>query len=194
MNTKANRNRLTAEVRALIRASAKATAELAAEYGVTERTIRACRARPDNEDRSSRPHKLRTAFTEEQELAIVALQIALPRPVRKLLPIVQRQVSSECSLSALYRCLVRRGLAGQSNPGKNVSERKDFSEPTPKSTSSRLTVCVPDADETGSYSYTSVSPRSPLTCPPKPGPGIMLEFLTKEDGIWPGKDEHQNRL
>lgn len=33
-----------------------------------------------------------------------------------------------------------------------------------------------------------------LTCPPKPGPGIMLEFLTKEDGIWPGKDEHQNRL
>ena len=34
----------------------------------------------------------------------------------------------------------------------------------------------------------------PVTCPPKPGPGIMLEFLTKEDGIWPGKDEHQNRL
>jgi len=33
-----------------------------------------------------------------------------------------------------------------------------------------------------------------MTCPPKPGPGIMLEFLTKEDGIWPGKDEHQNRL
>ena len=33
-----------------------------------------------------------------------------------------------------------------------------------------------------------------VTCPPKPGPGIMLEFLTKEDGIWPGKDEHQNRL
>ena len=32
-----------------------------------------------------------------------------------------------------------------------------------------------------------------LTCPPKPGPGIMLEFLTKEDGIWPGKDEHLNR-
>ena len=35
--------------------------------------------------------------------------------------------------------------------------------------------------------------RKSLTCPPKPGPGIMLEFLTKEDGIWPGKDEHLNR-
>jgi class I fructose-bisphosphate aldolase len=40
---------------------------------------------------------------------------------------------------------------------------------------------------------TTVGPL-PVTCPPKPGPGIMLEFLTKEDGIWPGKDEHQNRL
>ena len=39
-----------------------------------------------------------------------------------------------------------------------------------------------------------LSIRAMLTCPPKPGPGIMLEFLTKEDGIWPGKDEHQNRL
>ena len=45
-------------------------------------------------------------------------------------------------------------------------------------------------------SSTDLPPKvtCPLTCPPKPGPGIMLEFLTKEDGIWPGKDEHQNRL
>ena len=43
-------------------------------------------------------------------------------------------------------------------------------------------------------SRTGVKRCSQLTCPPKSGPGIMLEFLTKEDGIWPGKDEHQNRL
>ena len=42
--------------------------------------------------------------------------------------------------------------------------------------------------------YSNLTTRILLTCPPKPGPGIMLEFLTKEDGIWPGKDEHQNRL
>jgi hypothetical protein len=44
------------------------------------------------------------------------------------------------------------------------------------------------------YSFDAESAKLLVTCPPKPGPGIMLEFLTKEDGIWPGKDEHQNRL
>jgi len=42
--------------------------------------------------------------------------------------------------------------------------------------------------------FFTITQLETLTCPPKPGPGIMLEFLTKEDRIWPEKDEHRNRL
>lgn len=114
MSTKANRKRLTAEVRALIRASAKATAELAAEYGVSMTTIRRWQKRDDVADRSSRPNTVRTTLTPAQELEIIALRKTSKWSYRKLLAEVCEHVAPACSIGVLCRCLKRHGLIGQS--------------------------------------------------------------------------------
>lgn len=112
MSSKANRNRLSKEVRALVRASSKSTAELAGELGVSTTTIRRWQSRDNVADRSSRPKRVNTSLTPEQEQAIVALWTADHWTFRKLLTEVRVGIAPACSMGALCRCLRRNGLNG----------------------------------------------------------------------------------
>ena len=112
----------TPKIRAYIQASDHSVAELMAELGLSEKTVRRWKGRKDQADRSSRPHRLATEFTPEEEEIAVGLRTELGLSLDDALEVMRRCIRPTISRSALHRCLKRRG----------VSRRPRASEPRPE--------------------------------------------------------------
>ena len=102
----------TPRQRAYIQASDKSVAELARELGVNESTIRRWKARSDTADRSSRPHRLTTRFSLEEEAIAVELRTRLALSLDDALEVLRRCVRGDISRAALHRLWRRHGIAG----------------------------------------------------------------------------------
>ena len=88
----------------------KSVAQLAREFGVSERTILRWRNREDVLDRPHTPHNLKTSFSEIEQEIIVELRKTLLLTLDDLLRVVHEFINPKCSRSALYRCLKRHGV------------------------------------------------------------------------------------
>ena len=101
----------TPKQRAYLQASTRPTAELAAEIGVSETTVRRWRGRDAVQDRPHTPHRLATTLTPMQEFVVVELRKLLLLPLDDLLVVAREFVCPALSRSALDRCLRRHGVA-----------------------------------------------------------------------------------
>ena len=100
----------TPKVRAYIQSSMASVAELAAELGVSETTIRRWRGRRSVADRSHTPHHLATSLTPEEEQLLVELRQNLGLGLDDLVEVMHRCHNPALSRSAIHRCLRRHGL------------------------------------------------------------------------------------
>jgi transposase len=102
----------TPRTRAYIQHSTASVADLAAELGVSERTIRRWRGRDQVTDRSHRRHRLGQSTTLEEETLICGLRTDVGLGLDDLVEVMQRCVNPSLSRSAIYRCLRRHGVSG----------------------------------------------------------------------------------
>jgi transposase InsO family protein len=112
----------TPKTRAYIQASDRSVADLVEELGVSEKTVRRWKGRKDQADRSSRPHKLATDFTFEEEEIAVGLRTELDLSLDDALEVMQRCIRPTISRSALHRCLQRRGVSAKPKRPKAPAE------------------------------------------------------------------------
>src|SRR5258708_6284258 len=112
----------TPKTRAYIQASGRSVADLMQELGVSEKTVRRWKGRKDQADRSSRPHKLATDFTLEEEEIAVGLRTELALSLDDALEVMRRCIRPTISRSALHRCLQRRGVSSKPKPSKPPAE------------------------------------------------------------------------
>jgi transposase InsO family protein len=101
----------TPRQRVYIQASDKSVAELALELGVNECTIRRWKGRHDTADRSSRPHRLTTDFSTEEEEIAIELRVRLALSLDDALEVMRRCVRGDISRSALHRLWRRHGIS-----------------------------------------------------------------------------------
>jgi transposase InsO family protein len=103
----------TRRTRAYIQASSSSVAELAAELGVHEKTIRRWRSRTSTADRSHRPKRIQTLFTAIEEEIAVELRTRLGLSTDDITEVMRRCLRPNISRSALHRCLKRHGVSGR---------------------------------------------------------------------------------
>jgi len=108
----------TPKVRAFIQRSKRPVAELSAELGVSETTIRRWRGRTSVVDRSHTPKKLATKLAPLEEALICELRTRLQLPLDDIVEVMRRCVNGKISRSATHRCLKRHGLSQRSKPAK----------------------------------------------------------------------------
>jgi transposase-like protein len=112
MNLKLHANATTTpKMRAYIQASSASAAELAAELGVHETTIRRWRGRCDTVDRSTTPHRLNTSLSASEEALVTELRRTLELPLDDIVEVMRRCLNAKLSRSAIHRCLKRHGLS-----------------------------------------------------------------------------------
>ena len=100
----------TPKTRAYIQASSASVAELAAELGISEATVRRWKKRTSVEDRSHTPHKLLISLSPLEEGLVGELRRRLWLSLDDLTEVMKRCVNPELSRSSIHRCLVRLGL------------------------------------------------------------------------------------
>lgn len=110
----------TPKVRAYIQRSQKKIAELAAELGVSETTIRRWRARTTVNDRSHTPNKLMISLSPVEEALVCELRSHLQLPLDDIVEVMRRCVNGKLSRSAIHRCLKRHGLSQRARPEKTA--------------------------------------------------------------------------
>ena len=103
----------TPKTRVYIQASAASVAELAAELGVHETTIRRWRGRTDTADHSTQPHRLHTSLASEEEALVIELRRTLELPLDDIVEVMRRCVNAQLSRSAIHRCLKRHGISSR---------------------------------------------------------------------------------
>jgi IS30 family transposase len=108
----------TPKVRAYIQRSKRSVAELAAELGVSQTTIRRWRGRTSVNDHSHRPKTLQTDFSPVEESLVCELRTKLQLPLDDIVEVMRRCVNDELSRSAIHRCLQRHGLSQRPKPDK----------------------------------------------------------------------------
>ena len=142
----------TPKVRAYIQRSKRSVAELAAELGVSETTIRRWRGRRTVNDHSHRPKTLQTSFSPMEESLVCELRTRLQLPLDDIVEVMRRCVNDELSRSAIHRCLKRHGLSQR----PNLTSLLSASSSRPPSDLSILTssTCQPS-------SGTKATPSSP---------------------------------
>lgn len=106
----------TPRTRAYIQQSTASVADLVAELGVSERTVRRWRGRSEVTDRSHRRHDLGQSTSPEQEALICGLRRDVGLGLDDLVEVMHRCVDISLSRSAIYRCLRRYGLSGAVQP------------------------------------------------------------------------------
>jgi len=89
----------------------KSNTQLAKKFKVSYKTIKRWRDRDDVFDRAHTPHNLKTSLSEIEEQIVVELRKTLLLSLDDLLRIVREFIKSDCSRSALYRCLKRNNIA-----------------------------------------------------------------------------------
>ena len=110
--------RTTPKTRAHIQRSRRSVAELAAELGVSETTIRRWRDRTSVNDRSHVPKTLTTSLSAIEEALVCELRTKLQLPLDDITEVMRRCVNAKLSRSAIHRCLVRHGLNQRPRPAK----------------------------------------------------------------------------
>ena len=108
----------TPKTRAYIQRSRKSVAQLAAELGVSETTIRRWRGRASVADRSHRPLNLTTSLSTVEERAVCELRTSLQLPLDDIVEVMQRCINAKLSRSAIHRCLQRNGISRLPQPDK----------------------------------------------------------------------------
>ncbi len=131
----------TPRQREYIRTSPLSVSALAGELGVSETTIRRWRHRSDGADRSSRPHRLSTSLSAEEEEVAVELRCRLDLSLDDALGVLHRCIRPDISRSALYRLWRRRGIAAPGTVRNFVREagyRHQMTNRSPKVTANWL--------------------------------------------------------
>jgi len=108
----------TPKVRAYIQRSKRSVAELAAELGVSETTIRRWRGRTTVGDRSHAPKRLAISLSPLEEALVCELRTQVGLPLDDIVEVMHRCVNRELSRSAIHRCLKRHGLNRRPKPDK----------------------------------------------------------------------------
>lgn len=100
----------TPKVRTFIQRSKKSVAALAAEFKVSETTIRRWRGRTTVADRSHIPRRLMISLSPLEEALVCELRTNLALPLDDITEVMRRCVNGKLSRSAIHRCLKRHGL------------------------------------------------------------------------------------
>jgi len=108
----------TPKIRSYIQRSKKPVAELAAELGVCETTIRRWRGRTTVGDRSHRPNRLMTSLSAIEERLVCELRTALQLPLDDIVEVMRRCINGKLSRSAIHRCLHRHGISQRKQPDR----------------------------------------------------------------------------
>jgi transposase-like protein len=108
----------TPKVRAFIQRSKRPVAELAAELGVSETTIRRWRGRSTVGDRSHTPKTLKISLSPMEEALVCELRTRLQLPLDDITEVMRRCLNPKLSRSAIHRCLKRHGLNRRPKPDK----------------------------------------------------------------------------
>jgi transposase InsO family protein len=108
----------TPKTRAYIQRSGRPVAELAAELGVSETTIRRWRGRNTVADRSHRPKRLAISLSPVEETLVCELRTRLALPLDDIVEVMHRCLNPKLSRSAIHRCLRRNGLNQRPKPDK----------------------------------------------------------------------------
>jgi transposase InsO family protein len=103
----------TPRTRAFIQASDRPVAELAAELGVNESTIRRWKGRTSTEDRPHRPHRLQTRFDAAEEEIAVALRVQGGLSLDDITEVMRRCLRADISRAGVHRCLRRHGVSAK---------------------------------------------------------------------------------
>jgi transposase len=106
------------KTRAYIQRSKRPVAELAAELGVSETTIRRWRGRTTVNDRSHTPKRLQTSLSAMEQALACELRTELRLPLDDVVEVMRRCVNGKLSRSAIHRCLKRHGLSQRAKPAK----------------------------------------------------------------------------
>jgi hypothetical protein len=103
--------RTTLRTRVEINASPAGATALASLYNITAVTARKWKGREDSEDRSHRPHTLKTTLSPAQEQLVVELRRLVLLPLDDLLAITREFINAAVSRSGLDRRLRRHGVS-----------------------------------------------------------------------------------
>jgi len=112
----------------LIQESELPVSVLAAEFGVSEVTIRRWRKRADVHDRSHRPHTLKVSLSPLEEQLAGELRQLVGLSIDDVAEVLQRCVRQTISRSAVYRSLKRQSLT---KPNAVRADPPGHFEPTP---------------------------------------------------------------
>ena len=108
----------TPKVRGYIQRSRRPVAELAAELGVSETTIRRWRDRTTVGDRSHTPKRLTVSLSPMEEALVCELRMRLQLPLDDITEVMHRCLNPKLSRSAIHRCLKRHVLNQRPKPDK----------------------------------------------------------------------------
>ncbi len=108
----------TPRIRSYIQRSKKPVADLAAELGVSETTIRRWRGRTTVGDRSHRPKRLMTSLSAMEEALACELRTSLQLPLDDIVEVMRRCVNEKLSRSAIHRCLQRHAISQRNKSAK----------------------------------------------------------------------------
>ena len=103
----------TPRTRAYIQSSPLSVARLAAELGISERTVRRWKDRESTSDGSHRPKRLMISLSDVEERLVLELRRDLVLPLDDLVEVMQRCCRAELSRSAIHRCLKRHGVSAR---------------------------------------------------------------------------------
>lgn len=115
----------TPRTRTYMQASTASVAELAAELGVSETTIRRWRGRSGTADRSHTPKRVAISLSPAEEMLVVELRVEIGLSLDDIVEVMQRCVNPRLSRSAIHRTLVRHGVSRRPEPERPAVGRFD---------------------------------------------------------------------
>lgn len=119
----------TPKIRDYIRSNSHmSNALLGRELGISAPTVAKWKSRDNSKDISSRPHKLCTDLTPQEELIIVELRRVLLIGLDDLLCVIKDYIKSDISRSALYRCLKRHDVSNL----EDITPKVEYPKEAPK--------------------------------------------------------------
>lgn len=120
----------TPRTRRYIQESSASVADLAAELGISETTVRRWRGRRETCDRSHVRHRPGQSTSPEEEALICALRKQAALSLDDVVEVMHRCVNPALSRPAVYRCLKRHGLSGRPPaPGRVRPQAFEPTEP-----------------------------------------------------------------
>ena len=113
----------TPRTRTYIQASTASVTELAAELGISRKTVERWRGRTTTDDHTSRPKRITTSLSSLEEELVRELRTRLDLPLDDIVEVMKRCVNPRLSRSTVHRCLQRHGISSRPSPAKPISGR-----------------------------------------------------------------------